>query len=301
MSKATTSSLLLSLVLGLGPAGALAEGVAFVHDASIYIDAKEGPLKAPEGVGCTDAGYVVVADTGNQRLLVFSYKDNRLAGGTEVKLAQLTSPLRVQVDEKGNVLALDGKTRKIVRVSAAGAFDGTLEPKGLNDAGKIVLGAFKLGPKGEVLMLDVAGHRVVVTDASGVVQRQVEIPREVATAMDVAADVGGTLYVVDAVSATVWSADKEAKVFKALTPSMKDKMGFPTYLTASKGRLIVVDQNGNGVVLLGVDGSYQGRQLSVGWNDALVYYPAQMCVTDAGVAFVADRYNNRVQVFSMGK
>lgn len=301
MSRATTSSLLLALVLAVGPAGAHAQSVAFVHDTSIYIDAKEAPLKAPEGVACTDGGYVVVADTGNQRLLVYAYKDARLSGGTEVKLVQLTSPVRVQVDAKGNVLALDGKTRKIVKVSATGTFDGTLDPKGLDDAGKIVIGAFKLGPKGDVVLLDVAGHRAVVLDGAGAFQRQVEIPAEAGTVMDVAEDTTGTLFAIDAVNARVWAAEKDTKAFKPLTPSMKDRMSFPTYITAGRGRLMVVDQNGNGVVLLGVDGSYQGRQLSVGWSDGLVYYPAQICATDAGAVFVADRYNNRVQVFSTGK
>jgi DNA-binding beta-propeller fold protein YncE len=301
LSRATSSSLLLALVLGLGPASARAQGVAFVHDASIYIDAKEGALKAPEGVGCTDGGYVVVADTGNARLLVYSYKEFRLSGGTELKLAQLTEPVRVQVDPKGNVLALDAKTHKIVKVSATGAFGGTLDPKGLEDAGKIVIGAFKLGPKGNVILLDVAGRRAVVLGEDGAFQRQVEIPREAGTVMDLAEDTGGTLYAVDAVGASIWSADKDAKAFKALTPSMKDKMNFPTYLVASKGRLLVVDQNGNGIVLLGSDGSYQGRQLSIGWADGLVNYPAQLCLTDAGVAFLADRFNNRVQVFTTSK
>lgn len=301
MSRATTSSLLLALALGSLPLAARAQGVAFVHDTTIYIDAKELPLKAPEGVACTDAGYVVVADTGNQRLLVYSYKDGRLSGGTEVKLVQLTAPVRVQVDAKGNVLALDGKTRKIVKVSAAGSFDGTLDPKGLDDAGKIVIGAFKIGPKGDVVLLDVAGRRAVVLDGAGAFQRQVELPAEAGTVVDVTEDAGGTLYAVDAVEARVWAAEKDAKAFKALTPSLKDRMSFPAYISAGKGRLMVVDQYGNGVVLLGVDGSYQGRQLSVGWSDGLVYYPAQLCATDAGTVFLADRYNNRVQIFSTGK
>lgn len=302
MSRATSSSLVLALVLGgLAPAAARAQGVAFVHDTSIYIDAKERPLKAPEGVACTDAGYVVVADTGNARLLVYSYKDFRLSGGNELKLTQLTQPVRVQVDAKGDVLALDAKTHKIVKVSANGGFGGTLDPKGLDDAGKIVVGAFKLGPKGDVVLLDVAGRRAIVLDEAGAFRRQVDIPREAGTVVDVAEDAGGTLYAVDAVGASVWSADKDAKAFKALTQSLKDKMNFPTYLVASKGRLLVVDQNGNGIVLLGADGSYQGRQLSIGWVDGLVNYPAQLCITDAGVAFLADRFNNRVQVFTSSK
>jgi hypothetical protein len=299
VSRAISSSLVLAAVLA-GPAAVRAEGIAFVHEASIYVDAKEVPLKAPEGVACTDAGYVVVADTGNQRLVLYSYKDARLTGGNEVKLAQLTAPVRVQVSAKGDVLALDGKTRKIVKVSPTGTFDGTLEPSGLDDAGKVVIGAFKIGASGAIYVLDVAGRRVLVLEASGAVKRQVEIPKEAGPVMDVAADAGGTIYVVDPVAAAVWAADKDAKAFKALTQGMKDRMSFPVYLTATKGRLLLVDQNGNGVVLLGVDGSYQGRQLSIGWSDGLVNYPQQLCVTDAGTVFVADRYNNRIQVFRTG-
>jgi hypothetical protein len=53
--------------------------------------------------------------------------------------------------------------------------------------------------------------------------------------------------------------------------------------------------------MLGIDGSYQGRQLSIGWSEGLVNYPGQLCVTESGATFVADRYNNRVQAFSTAK
>jgi DNA-binding beta-propeller fold protein YncE len=64
-----------------------------------------------------------------------------------------------------------------------------------------------------------------------------------------------------------------------------------------KGKLYLVDTNGNGVVLLGLDGSFLGRQLSLGWSDGQVNYPSQLCVTDGGELWVADRFNHRVQQF----
>jgi hypothetical protein len=36
----------------------------------------------------------------------------------------------------------------------------------------------------------------------------------------------------------------------------------------------------------------------MGWSEGKVYYPAQMCVNAEGLAVIADRNNNRVQVFS---
>ncbi len=301
VSRAFRTSLVLSLALAAAPRAGRAEGVAFVHDSSIYNDAKEVPLRAPEGVGCTEAGYLVVADTGNGRLVTFSFKEGKLAGGEELKLSQLTEPLRVQVTSKGDVLVLDGKTRKIVRIGANGAYAGALEPKGIEGAAAVVPVAFKLDASDNVYLLDGAGRRVLVMDQGGAVSNTVPLPAESGTVMDVAADVSGRIYAVDAVGAAVWSADKGTKEFKPLAQGLKDRMNFPSYIVSSKGRLFLVDQNGSGVVILGVDGSYQGRQLSIGWGDGLVNYPAQLCMTEKGFAFLADRFNNRVQVFSTGR
>lgn len=294
MSRAIPSGAL-ALVLA-GPAAAA--GVAFVHEATIHIDAKEVPLSAPEGVGCGPSGGVVVADTGNARLVLYTYREGRLGGGTEVKLAELPSPFRVQVDARGEVLVLDGKTRKVVRVGPEGTFAGHLEPQGPSG---VVIGAFKLGPGGEVVLLDVAGKRVLVADPSGQVARQVPLPPAAAVVTDVATDAAGALYVVDAVGASLWVARKDEAAFRELAKGMKDKMSFPVYLEVDRGRIFVVDQYGSGVVVLGIDGSYQGRQLSIGWSDGLVNYPSQLCLREDGVAFLADRFNNRVQAFSTGK
>lgn len=291
----------LLLALALAPAAARAQSVVLVHEGTIYSDAQEGALKAPEGVACTDNGHVVVADTGNKRLVLFTFKDGRLGGGTEVKIDQLPSPWRVQVDAKGDVHVLDLKTRKVVRVAANGTYGGMLLPKGIEGATEISTASFKLDAAGNYYLLDGKGRRVIVLDPGGNVTAQVQLPKESGVVSDIAVGAGGTLYAVDAVKAVVWTAEKGAPAFKPLSASLKDRMSFPSYLTASKGRLFVVDQNGNGVVILGLDGSYQGRQLSIGWSDGLVNYPAQLCVTENGAVFLADRFNNRVQAFTIAK
>jgi hypothetical protein len=297
--RATAPFLLLALALA--PSAARGQSVVLVHEGTIYSDANEGALKAPEGVACTDNGHVVVADTGNKRLVLFTFKDGRLGGGTEVKLDQLPAPYRVQIDAKGDVHVLDLKTRKVVRVAANGSYGGMLLPKGIDGATEIVPTSFKIDPAGNYYLLDGKGRRVLVLDPGGNVTAQVQLPKESGVVSDIAVGAGGMLYAVDAVSAVVWTAEKGAATFRPLTASLKDRMSFPTYLTASKGRLFIVDQNGNGIVILGVDGSYQGRQLSIGWSEGLVNYPAQLCVTDLGAAFIADRYNNRVQAFTTAK
>ena len=292
--------LFLSLV-ALAPAAARAQSVVLTHEGTLYADGEEKPLKAPEGVACTDSGHVVVADTGNKRLVLYTFANGQLGPGKEVKLDQLTAPQRVQIDAKGDLYAFDLKTRKVVRVTASGAYGGTILVKGIEDATALVPSTFKLDAAGNVYLLDGAARRVLALDPSGTVTRQVQLPADARVVTDIAVGAGGVLYAVDAVKAVVWAAEKGDAAFKPLSQSLKDRMSFPSYITASRGRLFVVDQNGNGIVVLGVDGSYQGRQLSIGWGEGLVYYPGQLCLTEGGVAFLADRYNNRVQVFSTGK
>jgi hypothetical protein len=267
---------------------------------ALYVDAKEGPLKRPEGVACTTdadgASVVVVADTGNRRTVRYKIaKDATMGAAVESKLDQLTSPVRVQLDAKGNALVLDGKTRRLVRVGPGGEFRGYLDVKG-EGASELRVGSFKVGAEDSVVILDFASPRVLVTDSGGTVTRQVALPKA-SLFTDVAVDGAGNLYAIEAKEAALWVAEPSAKEFKRLTKAMKQYMSFPTYIAVDRALLLVVDQNGAGIVQVGIDGSYQGRALAFGTNEGLVAYPSQVCTTSAGETFVADRANNRVQLF----
>jgi DNA-binding beta-propeller fold protein YncE len=289
----------LALVLASPPGTARAGPVGLKHETSVYIDDRDGPLKSPEGVACDDRGRLVVADTGNGRLLGYEWRDGALRGGAEIKLPQVPYPVRVQIDGRGNVLVLDRRTRRIARVDAAGAFAGHVEPKGTPSAAAIVPASFRVDAFDNVYVLDAAARRVVVLDPAGKVVREAALPDGAAQFTDVAVDGAGRVLAVDAVGAAVWALDKGAASFRPLTGSLKDRMSFPTYAAIARGRILLVDQNGNGVVVLGQDGTYLGRELAIGWADGAVYYPAQMCIGSQGTAFVADRGNNRVQIFTM--
>ena len=82
------------------------------------------------------------------------------------------------------------------------------------------------------------------------------------------------------------------------TTTNLDKRGKLVYVAESGGKLYVTDQHGHGLVVLGADGRFIGRELEMGWVSGRVYYPAQLCVSGEGLVFVADRGNNRIQIFS---
>jgi streptogramin lyase len=292
----------LSLVVAVAtvaPLARAAQPLALKHQLSLYRDEKDVGFRAPEGVACADGGTIVVSDTRNARLVRFTLKDKDLTGGTSIRLADGARPGRSQIDREGRVLVLDGRTRSILRVDVKGvasrvAFNG-------DSAGdKTVPVAFKLDGGGNLYVLDVAARRVLVLDGGDTVVRKIELPTIHAAAFtDLAVDQAGTIYVLETVGATIWVAQKTDASFKQVSQSLKEYMSFPTSLTVYKGSLLVTDQNGAGIVSLGLDGSYRGRQLAMGATEGLLYYPSQLCVTSDGELFIADRGNNRVQLFTV--
>lgn len=256
-------------------------------------------LNAPEGIGCADDGSVAVADTGNHRLVLYKYADGIWTGGTEVKIPEVPYPTRVQLDSKGNILALDRKTKKVVRLNAKGALVNVMEWKGLEENATVVPAGFALDRADNLYVLDALGQRVLVADPMGTVTRQLPLPAVKGAAFTgVTVDPTGTVFALEGTDGAIWSAPPAATAFQQLGTSLKEYMNFGSFITSSKGTIYVVDQNGHGLVMIGNDGSFRGRQLAMGWSEGYVYYPTQVCITQSGTAFVADRGNNRVQMFT---
>jgi len=133
-----------------------AEAARLRYLASVYFDDKEAGFKLPEGVACGDQGRLVVADTGNGRLVRFSYRDQTAGGGREIKVAQLSAPSRIQLNSKGEIYALDGKQRRIVHLGPEGEFKAVLAYDGVPPPATIVPKAFAIGPADSIYVLDVS-------------------------------------------------------------------------------------------------------------------------------------------------
>jgi sugar lactone lactonase YvrE len=287
------------LLLAVSAGAARAQTPVFKHVTSIYGEPPAG-LRAPEGVACLESGDVVVADTGNGRLATFLLQAGQVVAGPTSKVAEIGAPTRLQADGKGTIWVLDARTKRIGRVDKAGAFAGWFETR-VEGGATVVPASFRIDAQGQVWVLDLPSMSVRVFDPQGTQVRQVALPRD-GSFTDLCLDAAGTVYAVDPVTAVVWSAEKGAQAFKQLGKSLKDVASFPTSITTDgRGRLFLVDQNGMGVVVLGIDGAFIGRQLGMGWSEGLLYYPRQLCINDKGEAFLADRNNNRVQVFTVGR
>jgi DNA-binding beta-propeller fold protein YncE len=279
-----------------------AETVKFRHLQSVYFDERGGSIKQPEGVACSDKSIVVVGDTGNDRLLRYTLEGKNLNSGTEIRIPQLSDPIRIQINSKGEIFALDGKKRRIIRLNPDGTFKGYVDAEGIPFPSTFVPRSFKIDKNNGIYILDIFTARVLVLNADGKYQKQIPFPKDYGFFSDLSIDLKGTLLLIDCVKAMVFSAAKDTNSFSPLTKNLREYLDFPTFITTDdRGTIYVVDENGSGIVILGQDGSFLGRQLSMGWNEGQLYYPSQMCINGKGEVFIADRSNSRVQIFTLVK
>ncbi len=273
----------------------------FVHMQTVYADVSGKKISRPEGVAC-NGETVVVADTANGRLLKYSWVKDALVGGDEISLSQIIFPIRVQISRKGDILVLDGKSGNLLRLDLSGKFIEKVEIKGLPGGLSPIIRSFALDREDGIYLLDVFDGRVIVLNSTGEYQKDIPFPQSEGFFSDLAVGPLGTIYLLDSVKANVYTAQANALEFQKLASDLREYVSFPANITVDEhGALFLVDRNGGGVVQLGPDGSYLGRQLVLGWKDGLVYYPEQMCILEADESkiFIADRGNSRVQVFKL--
>ena len=287
------------LLLSLNSFGA--ETVKFRYLQSIYFDDKGGGLKQPEGVACDEKSVLVVGDTGNDRLVRYSFQDKNLKEGNEIKIPQLSNPIRVQINSKGEIFALDGKKRRIVRLNTDGSFKGYVDPEGVPLASAFIPRSFNIDRNDNIYILDIFTGRVLILNSEGKYQKLIPFPKEYGFFSDLSVDSRGNVLLIDCVKAMVFSAAKDSNSFSPLTKNLREYSDFPTSITNSKGTIYIVDEDGGSILILRADGTFAGRQLGRGWNEGLLYFPSQISVNEKGEVFIADRGNSRVQIFTLVK
>lgn len=275
--------------------------VKFRHITSIYSGGKGIGLMHPAGVACNDKSLLIVADTGNGRLLRYSLKDGDLGPETEeIKVPQLSYPVKTKINSKGEIFVLDRKQRHIIRMTPEGTFKNYLKPTGLPSPASYVTRSFTIDMNDNIYLLDIFSQRVLVLDSEARYQKQISFPKEYGFFSDVEVDFRGIVLLIDSVNAQVYSVAAKAASFVPLTESLKEYMRFPAGLTTdNRGRIYLVDRNGGSIVILGQDGSFIGRQSGFGWKEGRLNYPAQICIDNKGKIFVADTRNSRVQYFEL--
>ncbi len=268
---------------------------------ALYEDGKGTGMRTPESVAFDGTKRIAVADTGNGRVLLFDLAGDKATPGAEIRIPEIPVPLQARFAPGGGLLVLDGKLKKIARLTAAGQFQGWLSPQNDPVKGTLLPRSFRVGTDGTVAILDVAQARVVVLGPDDAVRRQIAFPKEARGLADLAIDGKGFVYALESVGRRVLLARPDDPAFAPFA-DLQEHVAFPTALSIDgQGRLAVADQGGGGIVFLGPDGSFRGRQAGPGWKEGMLRSPSGVAAGPPGLLFVADRGNNRVAVFAVSE
>ena len=148
-----------------------AETAKFKYLQSIYFDDRGGGIKQPEGIACNEKSDLVIGDTGNDRLLRYTLEEKNLKAGTEIKIPELSNPIRVQMNSKGEIFVLDGKRRRVVRLNPDGSFKGYVDPEGVPSPSAFVPRSFKVDRNDNTYILDIFTGRVLLLNPEGKYQK----------------------------------------------------------------------------------------------------------------------------------
>jgi hypothetical protein len=277
-----------------------AQTARFRHLVSIYMDDQGAGLRLPEGVACGPSGEVIVGDTGNDRLVRFTYQDKIVTGGSVIETPELSSPFRVHLNSKGDVLVLDSTRRRLVRLGPDGSFREALGFQGAPPPRTVVPKDFVIDAADNIYVLDAFSARVLVLDGAGAFTRAVTFPADIGFGSSLAVDDLGGLLLMDSIGRRLFSAGKDATTFVPVGEALTGALAtLPTFMTMSMGMTYVVEGSGGSIVTLRRDGTFVARQLTAGWDEGSLNQPSQMCINDRDEAFIADRDNSRVQVFQL--
>ena len=267
---------------------------------AVYADDKGNGLQLPEGVACGPNGLVVVGDTGNDRLLRFTYRNQAVDKVVAVSIPQLTAPSRVQLSSTGEIYALDSRQRTIVHLGPDGQFKETLALDGVPPPATIVPKSFALDAADNLYVLDEFSGRVLVLNPQGRFQRALQFPAGTGFETDLAVDFEGNVLLFDAIERKIFSAAKGTGPFVQVGGDLSESVAtMPTAIMVSKGLIFVAEGSGGIIDTFGRDGKFVAHLLRMGWEEGALRHPAQLCVNDKDEVVIADRDNSRVQLFRL--
>jgi hypothetical protein len=289
------STALFIMVLSATPLQAQSEN--FRHSLTLLDDGQGNILHGPAGVAC-DGNSVVVADSRNNRLLFYTIEEENVSMTREVKLARQIQPTTLQMATGGDLLVYDSRGKEVLRFDPEGNRTGKVEAQNVSGPARIVAKSFRIDSAGNIYLLDVFGKRVVVLDRSGAFKRAIAFPSEYGFISDLAVDGNGRVLILDSIKPRVFTSGPGADTFEPLSGNLQDTLAYPTHMEVdARGILYIVDEDTSSVGVLRRDGSFLRRLFNRGRKEGLLYYPSQICVEDGSRIVIADRDNNRVQVF----
>jgi DNA-binding beta-propeller fold protein YncE len=274
---------------------------------SSLISEQEGGFYNPYGVGISNDGHLLVADTNNNRVQVFNSGSGQfinLIGAAGITSGQYNQPLAVIFADEQVVIA-DSSNARIQISTIAGAYSGEIAP----DTSLLTTEPVRIvtdSKNQKVYVLDKQDSSVTVFNMNGEV---IEVLGSKGSGREqfydpegMAIDSNGSLYIADTGNARV----------QILSPQGQFNKSFGVYGTGSgqfiKPNAIAVSNDGNYIYVADASlqliqkfdsqGNFINGWGSPGSGDAGFNYPSGMALDNENNLYVADQNNHRIKKYT---
>jgi DNA-binding beta-propeller fold protein YncE len=280
-----------------------------------YVDSING-LQTPMGVAVGQDGRIYVTETGGDRM-IHIYNSARQEVGSFAPPDTQTAdriPMYVAVSPKGDVYVSDRGSATIFIFSADGDAQGQVTaPKGFEDWHPLALTFDKAG---NLFVTDVTPdkHRLIVLDPQGKLKfsfgKQGEEEGQFWYPNGIAVDSEGRIYVTDSNNGRMQAFDKDGKfLFKISRGMSPGDLSIPRGIAVdSENRLLIADTYRGAVQAYAISKSADSdpksaplqflNSFSGSVGDGVFFlYPNGLALDGHGRIYIADRANNRVQIW----
>jgi DNA-binding beta-propeller fold protein YncE len=284
------------------PVGALpyeTRQMKFVNGLYGYGTLKYELLYRPTDVAFDKDGLIYVADTGHARILVFNSSGNyiRKIGSKGFDRGGLSVPVGVTVSEDGYVYVADKKLNKIVVYDPDGGFSNEFK---VNVPLKPYISKDKLyvATYGHIMIYDLHGRELAKWGNKGRSRGDFDSPTGIAVGAS------GNVYVSDTFNLRLQAFNKKGEVMWMYgrppidTKAENREFGLPCGIAVDEKENLfladafescvkVLDSKGHQIAVLGKSGSKEGE----------LNQPAGIAYYKDGLVAVADKFNDRIQIF----
>lgn len=259
-------------------------------------------VEAPLGVAVTPSGdrIYVTESRGERQIHAFDRDGNPLFAFAPPGTQPLQrTPVYVALDSSGRVYVSDRRRHTIDVYSADGEYllqvpplteDGFWAPLGVDWIGERFYLTDVTKDEHKIMVLSSAGERLLMLGQEGQEPGQFWFPNAVV------ADSQGRLYVSDGNNGRLQVFDVNGGLLYII-----GDLGLPRGMAIADDRLYIVDTVAQAVKVYDVTGERAKLLFSfgdLGVEDGQFNYPGDIAVDETGRLYIADRANNRVQVWS---
>lgn len=256
-----------------------------------------GEFRNPRGVAVDRNGNIYVADTGNKRVQKLNSKGEFVAEWKNAGTAPFVEPVGVAIAPNGDVYVLEPERDGAHWFGADGQYRGKIgdglglyRPRGLTiDAAGILTFANTGG--NNIVRTAGDGRLVVAIGKTGSKNGELQQPT------DALVDAAGNLYVADTFNQRVQRFGADGRYLSQWAIPQSGTASGPHLAIGPDGVIYVSEPDNHRINAYNASGAILASWGGAGTAEGQVLQPVGLYVDGAGLLYIADSGNNRIQVW----